>query len=81
LNVPVTENFTLSDLPAGSHSLTVYAYDYAGNAGASQTVFFAIEEPFPTTLFLGSVIAVAAVVGLGLLVHLKKRHPKLEVKG
>ncbi len=30
-------------------------------------------EPFPTTLFLGSVVAVAAVAGLGLLIYLKKR--------
>ncbi len=32
-------------------------------------------EPFPTTLFISSAIAVT-VVGLGLLVYLKKRHPK-----
>jgi multisubunit Na+/H+ antiporter MnhC subunit len=33
-----------------------------------------IVEPFPTTLLIGSVVAVAvAVVGLGLLVYLKKR--------
>jgi len=32
-------------------------------------------EPFPTTFLIGSIIAVAAVVvGLGLLVYLKKRH-------
>jgi hypothetical protein len=34
-------------------------------------------EPFPTTLLIGSAIAVVAVVGLGLLVYLKK-HPKDE---
>jgi N-acetylneuraminic acid mutarotase len=33
-----------------------------------------IAEPFPTTLIISSVIAVVAVVGLGLLVYLKKRH-------
>jgi hypothetical protein len=30
-------------------------------------------EPFPTTIAIGSAIAVVAVVGLGLLVYLKKR--------
>jgi len=33
-------------------------------------------QPFSTALVIGSVIAVVAVVGLGLLVYLKKRHPK-----
>jgi len=31
-------------------------------------------EPFPTTLIIGSAVAVVAVVCLGLLVYLKKRH-------
>jgi parallel beta-helix repeat protein len=31
-------------------------------------------ESFPTTLLIGSVIAVVAVVGLGLLIYFKKRH-------
>jgi hypothetical protein len=79
-NVPVIENFTFSDLSVGSHSLIVYAYDYAGNIGASETIFFTVAEPFQTTLVIGFIIAVA-IVGLGLLVYLKKRHPKLEVKG
>jgi len=30
-------------------------------------------EPFPATLLIGSLVAAAAVAGLGLLVYLKKR--------
>jgi hypothetical protein len=33
-----------------------------------------IAEPFSTTLVIDSIVAVAAVVGLGLLVNFKKRH-------
>jgi hypothetical protein len=36
-------------------------------------------EPFPTALVTVSAVAVA-VVGLGLLVYFKKRHPKWELK-
>jgi hypothetical protein len=72
-NIGVAENSTLSNLRVGSHNLTVYAYDYAGNIGASETIFFTIAEPFPTTLVIVSIVAVVALVGLGLLVHLKKR--------
>ena len=70
--VAVSENLTLSDLPVGGHSLTVYAYDRAGNFGASATIAFA-TEPFPTTLVVASVLVVA-VVAIGLLVYFKKRH-------
>ncbi len=72
-NVPVAGNFTLTDLPVGSHNLTVCAYDVGDNIGASDTITFTIAEPFPT-LWVGAVaIASATVVGLGLLVFLKKR--------
>jgi hypothetical protein len=43
----------------------------------SQTIYFSVSEPepFPTTLVIGSVIAVA-VAGLGLFVYFKKRNRK-----
>jgi hypothetical protein len=72
-NVTITGNTTLSTLTNGVHNVTVFVKDSAGNAGASETVTFTIAERFPTTLLIGSVIAVMAVVGLGLLVYLKKR--------
>jgi hypothetical protein len=70
-NVTVTENSTLTELPSGSHTLTVYANDTVGNMGVSSTVNFSIAEPFPTTIVIGSVISVA-VVGLGLLAYSNK---------
>jgi hypothetical protein len=69
-------NTTLRDLSPGSHILVVYTNDVAGNMGSSETVTFTTAETFPTTLFLGSTVAVVAVSGLGLLVYLKKRPPK-----
>jgi hypothetical protein len=74
-NVTISGNSTLSVLANGSHNVTVYVSDEAGNTGASETICFNVDvpEPFPKTFFIGSVIAVAAVVGLGLLVYYKKR--------
>jgi hypothetical protein len=54
------------------HNVTVYACDSAGNIGASDTIHFNVEVPFPTTLVIAS-IASAAVMGIGLLVYYKKR--------
>jgi len=84
-NVTISGNTTITGLSEGSHSLIVYANSTAGNMGASQTVNFAVSpeiqpiplpESFPTTLLLGAIIIVAAVVGLGLMVYLKKRTMK-----
>ncbi len=73
-NVTLTENFTLVQLPSGSHTLTVYANDTVGNMGASSTIAFAIAEPFPTSLVAASIIPVAVVlVGIGLLLYGIKR--------
>jgi hypothetical protein len=72
-NMLVTWNSALSNLDVGNHNLTVYAYDFAGNIGASETIFFTVAEPFPTSLLIGSIIAVVALVCVGLLVYIKKR--------
>ncbi len=54
-NMSITGNMTLTRLTAGSHNLTVYAKDTAGNIGCSETVYFSIyekteEETEPITL-------------------------------
>jgi hypothetical protein len=72
-NVTITENFTLTELPSGSHTLTIYANDTVGNMGTSSTIAFSVAEPFPTTLVIASIGSVA-IVGLGLLVYFKKRN-------
>ena len=68
----ISSNTTIAALSLGSHNLTVYAIDDAGNVGVSQTIQFEVaEDPFPA-LVVASVITVA-VVGVGLLVYFKKR--------
>jgi len=74
-NLTISENATLNGLANGEHNVTIYATDESGNTGVSETVYFNVNVPetFPTTLLIVSAIAVVAVVGLGLLVYLKKR--------
>ena len=73
-NVTIAGDTFLKDLPFGSHNVTVYAEDAFGHIGASETLFFTIEEPFPTSLVTASSVTVSVVVvGLGLLVYLIKR--------
>lgn len=77
-NVTMAGNTTLTGLPDGTHSVTVYATDLAGNIGASETVYFNVEvlKPFPATLVIMT-IALVAVVCVSLLVYLKKRKHQL----
>lgn len=76
-NITITGNCTLAELPIGPHSLTLYARDFAGNTGASQTAHFAIAEetlPSPIVPFLIAAAAVVMIgVGTGWLVYFKKR--------
>lgn len=74
-NVTINGNTTLTDLAKGVHNVTVYAWDAAGNVGASETIYFSMaepqSEPFPTPLVIAPVASVG-VVSLGLLVYFKK---------
>jgi hypothetical protein len=82
-NVTVAGNTTLSGLPVGVHNVTVYAWDEAGNVGASKTTTFTIAEPeqepepepklFPTVPVAAASAAVVASVSAGILVYFKKR--------
>jgi N-acetylneuraminic acid mutarotase len=70
--VAVTGNTTLTGLQNGLHNVTVYAKDTFENTGASETVYFSVEVPFPTTLVVAPVVSVA-VIGAVLAIYLKKR--------
>jgi nitrous oxidase accessory protein NosD len=70
-NVTITGNATLTGLSNGSHNVTVYAKDVV-DTETSETVWFNVEEPFPTMLVIAAVVTVA-IVGVGLLVYFKKR--------
>ncbi len=76
-NVTIAGNTTLTGLSDGSHNLTVYANDTAGNTGASETIHFSIKtqqsEPFPITWVAATA---AAVVGLGCLLYFAKFRKK-----
>jgi hypothetical protein len=75
-NVTITGNTTLTGLSDGVHSVTVYATDNAGNIGASKTIIFNVEAPelFPVAPVAAASVVTVAVVGVGLLVLLRKRH-------
>lgn len=70
-NVTLTGNTTLTGLSYGSHRLTVYANDTAGNTGTSETINFSIIEPFPTT-WVVTAIAIIAIGGVAFLVYFRK---------
>jgi N-acetylneuraminic acid mutarotase len=76
-NVAVTGNATLSGLANGLHNVAVYAKDEFGNEGASETISFTVEAPFPTTLVAAPVASVA-VVGAVLAIYFKKRKRQAE---
>jgi hypothetical protein len=74
-NVTVSGNTTISGLSDGWHTVTVYANDTLGNAGTSETISFHVDTQtglFQTLLVAVSVVAVAVVVGAGLLLHRRK---------
>jgi len=72
-NVTIAGNTTLTSLPYGEHNVTVYAADNAGNVGASETIYFSIEEPFYTVPVATASLTSAIIVSAGLLVYFKKR--------
>jgi len=74
-NVTIPGNTTLSGLSNGSHKITLYAQDIAGNTGASETIHFSIiaEQAQPFSLE-GLVIATIIVVaGITLVLLYRKR--------
>jgi len=72
-NVSVTGNTSLTGLSVGLHNVTVYARDEFGNTGASETVVFNVEVPFPVVPVAAASAASVALIGVGLLVYFKKR--------
>ncbi len=71
-NMTINGNTKLTELSNGFHNVTVYATDEAGNVGASETVYFSVDVPFPTTMVIAPIASVT-VIGVGLLAYLKKR--------
>jgi len=81
-NTTIAGNTTLTDLPIGTHNVTMYARDGAGNAGGSEAITFAVAlepesqaetESFSTTVLLAASGASIGFIGVGLMVYFKKR--------
>jgi hypothetical protein len=87
-NVTISQNTTLTGLPSGTHTLTVYAQDAIGLIEASNTINFGVTDishekqntltSTPTVdltiISTAATVAVAvAVATAGLLVYFKKR--------
>ncbi|HLN89506.1 MAG TPA: hypothetical protein VK253_05515 [Candidatus Binatia bacterium] len=74
---PLTGNITLTDIPSGLHSITVYATDPLGKNATPQTIMFRIASPeTPATvpsIAVGSAIAVVFVAALMYSKRLKNR--------
>jgi hypothetical protein len=70
--VTITGNTTLEGLSSGSHNLTVYVEDAAGNSGVSETIYFSVEVPFPTTWVVAA-IAIAITGGSAFAIYYFKK--------
>ena len=76
----ISSNTTMTGLSLGSHSLTLYAADYADNLQTLTINFTIAEEPQPESFPVAPIAAVSvvaiAVVVAGLLVYHKKHKHK-----
>jgi len=72
-NVRISGNETLTNLTYGNHNLTVFVTDYAGNIGASETLFFTVE-PFPTLLVATASVVSVCVFAVFLFWQRKHKH-------
>jgi hypothetical protein len=79
-NVTINGNTTLTELSDGTHTITVYATDAAGNTGKSETINFTTvteTEPPPEgwnlTVTAIALATVAAIAGTIILIYYTKR--------
>ena len=70
-NISFTGDANVTKLSVGLHNITVYTQDTYGNVAASQTIDFTIAEPFPVMQVI-AVLVVVVLVGVGLLIYLRK---------
>lgn len=73
-NVTLAENTILAGLPNGSHNVTVYAWDLAGNVGISETAYFSMDVPKPFSIVPVAVASTAsvAVACVDIILYLRK---------
>ena len=71
--IVITGNVTMTNLHSGLYLLVLTATDSLTGEIGFKEVFFGIENPFPTALVVAVSIVTVVVVGIALLVYLKKR--------
>lgn len=74
-NVTITGSTKLTNLSYGSHTITIYAKDAAGNIGNSETSNFSVQEPLPT-MGIATILAVIAVGSGGAFLFHRRRNKK-----
>jgi hypothetical protein len=81
-NVTIAGNTTLHGIAAGTHNLTVYAWDVAGNVGTSKTINFYVvgnnDKQVSTNqlAYLGVAFSATLLIRVAAsLLYLKKRRP------
>jgi hypothetical protein len=75
-NMTISSNTTLTNLPVGSHNITIYAWDNAGNVGASEIVYFTFR-PNSVSMDLTVTFAVIIVLAVAVIsILLYGRHRK-----
>jgi hypothetical protein len=72
-NITITGNITIAGLSNGLHNVTLYATDEFENTGASETISFSVDVPFPLVPVAAASGTSIAVVAVSLLVYFKKR--------
>ena len=72
VEVTITGNTTLLGLAVGTHNITVYAKDSAGNIGTSELIQFTVVARFPTEL-IGISLAIIAIVAVSFLGYVKRQ--------
>jgi hypothetical protein len=79
-NVTVSGNSTIPNLPAGQYNVTFYAWDTAGNSGASQTANFTVAEmpqmaeTADNSLIVSAAVVLSTAVIIGVVLFLRRRH-------
>jgi parallel beta-helix repeat protein len=76
-NVTIDGNLTIEGVSNGTHYVTVYSRDFAGNTGSSNTVYFNVdipETPIVYWVLLG--VAIVAVVLLSVFILLRRSKNK-----
>ena len=76
-NVTIDGNITIEGVSNGTHYVTVYSRDFAGNTGASDTVYFSVNIPgTPFVYWVLLVVAIVAVVLLSAFILLRRSKNK-----